>query len=192
MTTHKLPGLSVSGKQKAVAYVVSILSSIAFVSSCSFTPTILKDPVHSLGHSLEQSEGESVFDLCFVKSEDGNLDLVKIKRKAGILRKNKLETAVRALLDGPTAEECASGLGSEIPRGTILLGMNEANGSIELNLSHRFSANGSGDSIQTRVEQIARTVKSIETKEPVYLNIEGQRLTMTPGEGLEVHQPINQ
>jgi len=188
MTKQTLAERFNPGKHKAVASVVSILSSIAFVSSCSFTHTILQDPVHT----LEESASDSVFNLCFVKSDNGNLDLVQIKRRAGILRKNKLETAVRALLDGPTAEECATGLGSEIPRGTILLGMNEANGAIELNLSHRFSANGSGESIQTRVEQIARTVKSIESKEPVYLNVEGQRLTMTPGEGLEVHQPINQ
>lgn len=167
--------------------LVSLLVGVMSLSSCTQTRTFLQDVEKPLATASLTS-----LDLCFVKSKDGDVKLINVKRKAGILRKNKLETAVRALLDGPTAEESADGYGSEIPRGTILLGMNESDGNIELNLSHRFASNGGVDSIETRLAQIARTVKTVVGNQPVFLNVEGRRLTMTPGEGVEVQQPINQ
>lgn len=178
-----------NGSLQAIAILIPMLISAASLSSCTQTRTILTDIEKDIKKPLQSVTS---LDLTFVKSESGEVNLVGVKRKSGVLRKNKLESAVRALLDGPTAEEIASGLGSEIPRGTILLGMNENNGAIELNLSKRFASNGGIESIETRIAQVAQTVKTAVGSQPVYLNVEGQRLTVTPGEGVEVKQPINQ
>lgn len=124
----------------------------------------------------------------FVKSKNGKINLVAVKRAA--LGKSQLETAVHELLDGPNSSESADGLGSEIPRGTLLLGVAERNDEVELNLSQRFATEGGIDSFQTRLEQLSRTVSSA-CRKPVYLDVEGKRLNMTQGEGIEVHQPIN-
>ncbi len=123
-------------------------------------------------------------------SKNGELSLVNVKRSA-LAATNKLEDAIRCLLAGPSTEEISRGLGSEIPRGTILLGLSEKNGAIELNLSRRFASGGGIDSIETRLEQVSRTVRAVAGRKPVYLNVEGKRLNMTPGEGIEIRQPIN-
>lgn len=126
----------------------------------------------------------------FVRSEAGKLSYVGVERKTSY-GQNELETSVRTLLDGPTREESEQGIGSEIPRGTVLLSLSEKNGCMELDLSRRFAAGGGIDSIETRLEQLGKTVSSAVGEKPVFLNIEGQRLTMTPGEGIEIKQPIN-
>jgi spore germination protein GerM len=109
-----------------------------------------------------------------------------------------LEFAVNELLRGPGGD---SGASSEIPRGTVVIavrnvsarpGANEGEkGGIVIDLSRHFLAGGGLDSMETRLAQLKRTVNEVAAGEPVYLNVEGQRLTQTPGDGLEVAQPIN-
>lgn len=100
-----------------------------------------------------------------------------------------IKDAVSQLLQGPTKEEADSGLKSEVPAGTVLIGVEKKGNSVELNLSKRF-ASGGVDSIQTRLDQLTATVKDAAGPTKVYLDVEGQRL-LTAGEGLEVKQPLN-
>lgn len=181
--------------QKNIVCGLIALLCAGSLTSCIYTRTVLKDierPLKDLSEQpLRALKPASSLDLCFVKTRGGDINFVPVKRKAGVLRKSKLESAVRALLEGPTADEISEGLGSEIPRGTILLGMNERDGAIELNLSKRFASGAGVDSFETRMEQLARTVTSVVGNQPVFVNVEGKRLDMTPGDGLEVKQPIN-
>ena len=156
----------------------STLSKAAFDSSVKFIDKAKED--------YAQSQKE--MDIWFVKSNQGAMTLVPVHRTQKFC---SINMAMRELLDGPSAAESAHGLGSEIPRGTILLGIEEKAEGIELNLSKRFASSGGTSSIETRLEQLSRTVAPIAGKKPVYLNVEGRRLTMTPGEGIEVPQPIN-
>lgn len=94
------------------------------------------------------------------------------------------------LLEGPTAREENAGLGTEIPRGTILIDLKHNAKNVELNLSRRFASGGGTDSFETRLEQLRRTVASA-AEAPVYLNVEGKRLNVSEGEGIEIKQPIN-
>lgn len=127
-------------------------------------------------------------DVWFVKPSDDSLELVKVQRKYS--GKNKLESALTDLLRGPNGEEEAQGLASEIPKGTVLLGVRELDDDFEVDLSQRFSSGGGEASMQTRLDQLKKTVKSVVGERKVYLNVEGKRLVAT-GEGLEVQQPIN-
>jgi spore germination protein GerM len=124
----------------------------------------------------------------FVKTVDGEPKLTSVKRK---LAGNNVAGSVQELLSGPTDNELNSGYGSEIPRGTVLLGVHTQGDALELDLSRRFATGGGITSLETRLEQLSRTVKGIEPVKNVYLNIEGKRLAMIGGEGIEVKQPIN-
>ena len=99
--------------------------------------------------------------------------------------------AVQQLLSGPTETESEAGLSSEIPKGTTLLGVKRADGDVELNLSKDFASSGGGTSLETRIEQLSRTVSTLAGSQKVYLDIEGERLSATAGDGLEIKQPIN-
>ncbi len=193
-------------RSKSAAYALAIVLSSSILSSCSQRliledvpknfpeiskriPTLTKHmaEIHKdISNMADQNSAGS--QIWFVKSNAGQMHLVGVKRN---LIGNKVESAVRALIEGPSKEEGEKGLGSEIPRGTLLLGVEEKDGGIEVNLSRRFASDGGTDSFETRMNQLSKTVSAVENTQPIYLNIEGHRLTMTQGEGIEVKQPIN-
>jgi len=90
------------------------------------------------------------------------------------------------------SSENASKTSSEIPVGTMLIKVSDdkAGGEITVDLSRRFVQGGGMDSFEARLEQVKRTIAGVAGGKPVYLNVEGERLTAS-GDGLEVRQPIN-
>ena len=125
----------------------------------------------------------------FVDTKQGNLRMVPVQRAAASA--DKLKEAVESLLAGPTNSESQRGLGSEIPRGTVLIGLRRNGNAVELNLSRRFATGGGTMSFETRMQQLVKTATAADTSGDIYLNIEGQRMTISPGEGIEIPQPIN-
>jgi spore germination protein GerM len=125
----------------------------------------------------------------FCKANGDQLDYVPANRP--VTPGDKLEYSVKELLAGPTAEEQQIGIRTEIPRGTILLGLKDlGDGQVDLNLSKRFGSGGGSDSFETRIDQLTKTVAASAGSRRVFLSVEGERLTTT-GEGLEIKQPIN-
>ncbi len=155
----------------------TILDSDAPAPAPSFAPP-----------AVSQAGGEQVH-VWFVKPSRKDLTLVAVNRVPG--SGDRLHQAVSELLDGPTADESRQGMGSEIPRGTLLLDMKTEGNQVELNLSKRFACGGGTDSLEARIDQLRKTVAEAAGDRKVYLNVEGQRLTQTAGEGLEIPQPLN-
>ena len=137
---------------------------------------------------MPEKKGKGI-TVWFCKATDEDIDLVPVVRsKTGT---DDLKSAIDQLLIGPDAKESEDGISSEIPKGTILLGIEESGDKIELNLSKRFSSGGGPLSIETRLKQLSKTVSKVVGTSKVYLNIEGDRLTAVGADGLEVTQPIN-
>lgn len=139
--------------------------------------------------SVAPARARSEVQVWFTKVNGTDLELVPVSRR--MAQGDALEFAVAELLKGPTSAESDTGIASEIPKGAILLGSTHEGDSIELNLSKRFASGGGSTSFTTRMEQLARTVKDVAGTSKVYLNVEGQRLLESSGDGLEVKQPIN-
>ena len=125
----------------------------------------------------------------FVKPDSAGSKVVPVSRAWG--HGDRLQQAVEDLLEGPSAKESSAGMASEIPRGTILLGVAHKGSAVELNLSRRFATGGGSDSFNTRLEQLRKTVAESAGSNDVFLSVEGKRLNISEGEGIEVHQPIN-
>lgn len=156
----------------------------AFSLSACTTRTVLND----LNDFAQDRPSSKEMHVWFVKPSGEELRLVSVIRERG--SGELLSQSVEELLRGPTDKEISSGIGSEIPRGTILLGIDKKGDQVELNLSRRF-ASGGGTSLETRLEQLRRTVAESAGDKKVFLSVEGQRLSATAGDGLEVKQPIN-
>ncbi len=113
-----------------------------------------------------------------------------VSRKA----KNKtLYNALGLLLKGPTEEEKAHGIFTEIPADTRLISVkkDEADNSIIINLTQEFGEGGGTQSIQARLDQIVRTVNANAGHIPVYLYLDGKKAQYLGGEGIYIEQPIN-
>jgi spore germination protein GerM len=130
-----------------------------------------------------------VLKVWFVKPDAAGSRLASVDRKAG--QGDRLQQAVQELLEGPDNAEEHSGLGSEIPRGTILLGVKRKGNDVELNLSRRFASSGGSTSFLTRLDQLKKTISEPAGSSNVYLSVEGRRLNVEEGEGIEIRQPIN-
>jgi len=177
---------------KGVASVLTLALAASCLSSCGFFPigngstgphtskAVKAEPYVPRGKEL---------NIYFVKEQDGNLDILPLSRPK--FSNDALQSAVEELLQGPDRKEASSGYGTEIPRGTILLGIKRDGRDVELNLSKRFAAGGGPTSMEIRLEQLVKTIKEIEPNVDVYVNIEGQRLTASSADGLEIAQPVN-
>lgn len=186
----KINSFSENSFRVVILPVVASLASLILVSCTNDRNLSLENQsqVQVIPPAQNQVDTNAV-QVWLVKPQAGELTLVPVQRKQYM--DNKLECAIKELLDGPNAEEASTGLASEIPRGTILLGINKIGSDFELNLSKRFNSGGGTNSMEARIDQISRTVRDSGMKAKVFLNVEGERLTLAGGEGIEVKQPLN-
>lgn len=181
-------------KTSARISLLSLLLSISVLGACNIFP----DPKESgekveVVQKEEQKDGQKdtkkdEVEIYFAKKNGEELELVAVHRP--IRGDNQLKDTIEELLRGPTPEEEKSGLLSEIPKGTILLGIKDGEGEAEIDLSKRFST-GSISSMQTRLDQMTKTVSPLASEKKIYLDVEGKRLDASSFDGLEIKQPIN-
>lgn len=166
-----------------------LVSTVPLLSGCSELPFLngkTKKSVSVEGVVQPSGKGMSVW---FVKPNGENLELVAVKRSP--FGDDQLESAVEQLLRGPDPDESEKGIATEIPRGTILLGVEREDGEVVINLSRRFASAGGPTSMETRLDQLSKTIEAVAGDEKVFLNVEGSRLTAASFDGLEIKQPIN-
>jgi spore germination protein GerM len=166
---------------------------VPLVASCSMIPGFNEAKKQVEGIVATHKELQAVpqgkqVSVWFVTPHDDELTLTPVQRSA--FGKDIVETAVEELLKGPDATEEQSGISSEIPKGTILLGVERKDDEIVLNLSRRFASGSGATSMETRMEQLSKTMQEIAGSSKVFVNVEGERLTASAADGLEIQQPI--
>jgi hypothetical protein len=92
--------------------------------------------------------------------------------------------ALLALLEGPDEVEAGIGMGTEIPDGTRLLGVNISDGTATVDLSDEFQQGGGSSSMQLRVAQVVFTLTQFDTVQSVSIRIDGVDVTAIGGEGV--------
>jgi Sporulation and spore germination/Immunoglobulin-like domain of bacterial spore germination len=98
--------------------------------------------------------------------------------------------ALRELLAGPTAEDQAADLQSEIPTGTKLNGLTIDNGVATVDLSKAFESGGGSTSMQLRVAQVVYTLTQFPSVKRVQFKIDGKPVEAIGGEGVVVDPPV--
>jgi len=99
--------------------------------------------------------------------------------------------ALTELLAGPTAEEAGASpaLGTTIPAGTILLGLDIADGLATVDLSREFESGGGSASMFGRLAQVVYTLTQFPTVEGVAFRLDGRPVTVFSGEGIVLDGP---
>ena len=127
----------------------------------------------------------------FTRAQAGETTLAPVTR---VVRARSTETrlreAYRALLAGPTAEERASGLSSEIPPGTRLRGIVVGAGVAAVDLTADVEQGGGSSSMQARVWQLVYTGTQFPAASHVRIFIEGQPRAALGGEGVVIDEPM--
>jgi germination protein M len=98
--------------------------------------------------------------------------------------------SVTAMLQGPSPDERAAGVGSVIPNGSRLLGLTIDNGIATADLSREFESGGGSASMRMRLAQLTFTLTQFATVEGVNLEIEGTPVRVFGGEGIVLDRPM--
>ena len=96
---------------------------------------------------------------------------------------------MESLLDGPSADEVAEGLSTAIPRGTRLLGVDQVETMMVVDLSVEYEAGGGSFAILTRLGQVVCTLDDLEGVEGVRFHLEGSQVEVFSGEGVVLDGP---
>lgn len=99
-------------------------------------------------------------------------------------------TALETLLAGPTTEEIAAGLHTQIPEGTQLYGLKIVDGLAVANLSSEFGAGIDPREDRARLAEIVYTLTQFPTVDGVRLRIDGTNLVFRSPEGAVQTQPL--
>jgi hypothetical protein len=94
-----------------------------------------------------------------------------------------------ALLAGPTSAERAAGLGTTIPSGTKLLGLNIENGIATVDMSGTYDDGGGSASERMRLAQVVYTITQFSTVQGVDFRLDGKSVEAFSGEGIVLDHP---
>ncbi len=100
-----------------------------------------------------------------------------------------LQEALAELLAGPTADELAAGLTSEVPPGTELLDVALGDGVATVDLSTDFESGGGSLSMTARVAQVVFTATQFDNIDQVRFLMDGAPIEFLGGEGLVLTDP---
>jgi hypothetical protein len=97
--------------------------------------------------------------------------------------------ALTALLSGPTNAEREAFIGTEIPDGTELLGLNIAGGVATVDLSDEFADSGSSLEETVRLAQVVYTITQFDTVRSVRFRIDGEPVDVFGSHGIVLDRP---
>jgi germination protein M len=97
--------------------------------------------------------------------------------------------AMTELLSGPTQAERTAGLGTSVPSGTRLRGLNITNGIATIDLTGTYASGGGSLSMQMRVAQVVFTLTQFGTIHGVKFALDGKPVNAIGGEGIVVALP---
>ncbi len=97
--------------------------------------------------------------------------------------------ALAALVDGPTSEERARGLVSEVPRDVTVHDVRLRGRLLEVDMGGAFASGGGSASMFGRLYQVMYTLTHPNDVDEVALFLDGQPLRVLGGEGLMVDHP---
>ena len=100
------------------------------------------------------------------------------------------QTALEALLDGPSEAEAAEGVSTAIPEGTQLLGVSVEDGIATVDLSAEYESGGGSLSMFLRLAQVVYTVTQFPTVQGVLFELDGQPVEVFSGEGIVLDGPV--
>jgi spore germination protein GerM len=130
-------------------------------------------------------------EVFFVGAANGAATIVPVERDVrGRGAETILRGALEALLAGPTPEDRAKGLTSEIPAGVSLRGVTVREGVASIDLTQAFASGGGSSSMQGRLWQVVYTATQLPAARQVRILIEGQERQALGGEGLLIDRPI--
>ncbi len=141
----------------------------------------------------EPPKQEEYVNIFFIGKNENNEEVYRAVKR--VYNENvdgsKVKYAITSLVLGPKPAEKASGVYTEIPANTQILGITEKPDKVIINLSSAFATGGGTESVYKRLFQLIKTAKR-NTEKAVFLYIEGQQADVIGGDGIMITQPLSE
>lgn len=98
--------------------------------------------------------------------------------------------AVKALLEGPTAQEKEAGFFTAVPEKTLFLGVAVKDRVATVDLSREYESGGGSLSMGLRLAQVVYTLTQFPTIDAVQFKLDGAPVEVFGGEGLILDHPV--
>jgi hypothetical protein len=98
--------------------------------------------------------------------------------------------ALADLLAGPTSSEHDTGIGTQIPDGTELLGLSIDKGIATVDLTSEYESGGGTASMTMRLAQVVCTLDQFPTVKGVLFQLDGSPVDVLGGEGIVIDHPL--
>jgi spore germination protein GerM len=143
---------------------------------------------------IEKFTQKTTVYVFFVKQENDRTIIQPVKRKIKYYGRieNKIETAMKELLKGPTEEEKKNGFSTSLNENTRILNLSIEGDTVNLDFSKDVEEGGGTLLMETRIAQIVYTSTQFPGIERVRFLIEGKTINYFSGEGITiVEKPIS-
>jgi hypothetical protein len=132
-----------------------------------------------------KSNGTVTYQVWFTKGES----LHVVKRTQNATRRVGT-AALEALFEGPESFEAETGVGTAVPHGTQLLGLQIDDGIAVADLTSEFESGGGSFSMFMRLAQVVCTLDQFPTVKGVLFKLDGESVDIFSGEGLILDHPV--
>jgi spore germination protein GerM len=155
------------------------------------SPTTLQSPTTSTSpHSSPrvQTPNEKAVKVYWLKDTGSHFEVVpsSIALQNADKPSTVLDDAFKSLLAGSSDPK----LTTTIPQGTKLRSLEVRDDGVHVDLSQEFTSGGGSASMTGRLAQVIYTATSLNPNAKVWINVEGKKLDVLGGEGLEIEQPM--
>jgi len=155
------------------------------------SPTIVQSPTTSTSPPASprvQTPSEKAVKVYWLKDTGNHFAVVpsSIALQNSDKPSTVLEDAFKSLLAGSTDPK----LTTTIPQGTKLKSLEVRDDGVHVDLSQEFTSGGGSASMTGRLAQVIYTATSLNPNAKVWIDVEGKKLDVLGGEGLEIEQPM--
>jgi hypothetical protein len=133
----------------------------------------------------EEAQGTVTYQVWFTKGES-----LHVAKRTQATTRRVGTAALEALLEGPESFEAESGVGTAIPAGTQLLGLEIEDGIAFVDLTSEFESGGGSLAMFLRVAQVVCTLDQFQTVKGVLFKLDGEPVDIFSGEGLILDKPV--
>ncbi len=163
------------------------------LAACSGNQTALTSTTSTVVHSTTTTKPGSTTSTTVPPVRTFNLFFVRgsvlgvANRTVGTVQDPRY-AALENLVQGPNASEASQGLGTEIPQGTVVRGLQIKSGVATINFSPNFVAPGSPSSLSARLAQVVYTLT--DTPNVTGVVIEVGRTQVVNFAGVNLSSPV--
>ena len=118
-----------------------------------------------------------------------NISLMPVRRS--VLEDGKIENALKALIDGPSAEEKAKGCLTAVPSNLKVRGIKIKNRVAEIDFNTAIGEEAAGNILMNRIDQIVYTATQFDDIDGIIISINGKKQSAIGGEGLLIQGILN-